>query len=107
LRNFLILCYLPPPIFNNPPSGPDLKQHFAHLVSPQILVIKYFLVSGINLVRAARVDVSELQRCMEPNCHWQVGEEGAKILFMFQIMCQIHFICEILHCHICTVRSGL
>jgi hypothetical protein len=60
LCNFLIPCYLPPLISNSPPSDPDLKQHFAHLVSTQILAIKYILVSDINLVRAARVDVSEL-----------------------------------------------
>ena len=66
LLNFFLLCiflipwYLPPLIFSSPPSGPDSKQRFVRLVSPQILVIKCILIYDINLVRAARVHVSEL-----------------------------------------------
>ena len=44
---------------------------------------------------------------MEPEHPSQVGEDGAEIMFAFQILCQVHFMCEILHCYNSTVSSGL
>jgi len=41
---------------------------------------------------------------MEPNHLSQVAEEGAKIMFMLQILCQVYFMCEVLYLH-CQGRT--